>query len=78
MSAPQHWFVSSGAARRQQQVLVNLRTPLNTRRSVLRTSTQSSSGKTAVSQVPSEEWTCVQQTISRTRSSPESLGLDRS
>jgi RNA polymerase sigma-70 factor (ECF subfamily) len=62
MSAPQHSLFSPRPARGQQQVLVNLRT-LNTRRSARRTSMQSSSEKTAISQVASEEWAYIQQAI---------------
>jgi len=61
MSAQQSFF-SSRPARGQQQVLVNLRT-LNARRSVLPTSMQSRSEKTAVSQVASEDWAYIQQAM---------------
>jgi RNA polymerase sigma-70 factor, ECF subfamily len=62
MSALQHSSFSSRPARGQRQVLVNLQT-LNTRRSVLQKSMQSTSEKAAVSQVASEERAYIQRTI---------------
>jgi RNA polymerase sigma factor (sigma-70 family) len=62
MSALQHSLFCSRSARGPQPVLVNLR-KLNARRSVLRTTMQSSSEKTAVSQVASEEWAFIQQAM---------------